>query len=146
MFSVLKFHTSHLDVLPDKVANFDVRAWVAKGHAAALEQEQYAFTILKDGVPSIYGGVVEHTTNRAAVWVIFNPAFGGTSFVGIFRIMRKAILSFPYDRLELAVDLDHDFSDMAIRRAQLLGFELEVPRARKYFSHGGDAALLAMVR
>ncbi len=142
MFELRPFAKEHLLPLLEQPGNGYLREWIASGHAEVLADMKSSFTGFVGGVPAVCGGVVELWPDRGYVWTVFNLDFK-TNFIPVFRGLKAFLEEFPCRRLEMAVPCDNI---RAKARAQLLGFSIEAPLARKYLPNGEDCVLFAKVR
>lgn len=139
-FEQVRFKTGHADVLLDEGLQ-------PKGDNGAMFKQRegfkHSYTILRDGHPIWSGGIIPYWAKRGHAWMLFGRGCA-KNFVPVFRavhqILRKQT---EFDRIE--TDVPTDFLQ-AHRRALLLGFRLEVPRAQKYSPTGEDRAIYIWVR
>lgn len=141
MFDLVPFKKEHLEPLMLQKMNAYLPGWVKSGQAAAMEGT-YAFTGLLKGDVAACGGVVPLWEGRGQLWSIYSEAIK-TNFLPIFRGMQKFLDSAPFARIEMAVPCEFELGH---RRAKMLGFELECPRARHYLANGEDCSLYARIR
>lgn len=117
----------------------DGRAYLAMNvtpaQAQAMEGDQ-TFTGLMDGKVVAVGGIADLCPGRALLWSYMGPT-AGRHMVALTRVAKRLIEMSTVDRLEADVDVDFEPGH---RWLQLLGFELETPRMRKYRPDGGDMA------
>jgi hypothetical protein len=90
----------------------------------------------------VTGGVIPYWENRAAIWTLFSEE-SRYNFYPVFKGLKRYLNYVPFKRLEMYVPFG---LDQAVRRAKLLGFEVDCFRARKFLSDGRDATLLSLVR
>lgn len=116
-------------------------AYVSPAHAKALEGKM-AYTGRVNGKIVVCAGLIEYWPGRAEAWACLSKD-AGQHFLSIDRAVRRFLRVCTVERIEAAVDLK--FS-AGLRWVESLGFELEVPKMRKYFPDGRDAALFSMVK
>lgn len=145
MFNVVQYRAEHLSFLVNDTFNAHIQEWIDNGYAKEMEREWRSGTIVVNGVVTLCGGVTDYWSGRAQLWTIFGEICK-TNFLPTFRGIQKFLNGLPYRRLELCVPCGTSYESVARRRAELLGFKLEVDRAEKFLPNGGDAALYSMVR
>ncbi len=141
MFELVKFKKEHLQCMVDQPENLYLKEWLSNGHADEMEAQRSSFTGLVKGKPAVCGGVVELWRDRGCIWSVFNTDFR-TNFLPVFRGVKHFLDRFPCKRLEMAIACQND---SAVRRAKLLGFEVEALRARSYLPDGSDCVILSKV-
>lgn len=145
MFEAARFEKLH--VLPFLSQRNDtlINQWLKSGRLDALEQDVNCFTGLVNGVPAVIGGVYTFWQGRGYLWSIFNEDFK-SNFVPVFRGLKRFLSDLPFCRLEMAIATSCPEYANAVRRAGLLGFKLEVPRAEQYLPEAGDASILVRIK
>jgi hypothetical protein len=108
-------------------------------------EKSNAVTGTVDGVPMVCGGVLPYWPGRGQVWCVFNEE-SKESFVPVLRGIKKFLDSVDFRRIEICVPCDEPITETAARRAQLLGFEIECLRAKKYLPTGEDCVLMSRVK
>ena len=144
MSELIDFKEEHLMELVDQPINSFLADWIKTGFAKDLEKID-SKTFIHGGKVQVCGGVQPYWTGRGQLWTVFSESTK-TNFVPTFRCIKRwldSLLSEKYRRIELSVDCGFY---VAMRRAELLGFELETPRAKLYLPDGTDAALYSIVR
>jgi hypothetical protein len=101
-----------------------------------------AYTGMVDDKVIACGGIVALWQNRAQAWMCMSPE-SGKYLLAIYRAVGRFFDTLPYNRIEAAVYADFLAGH---RWARMLGFELECPRAEKYFPDGAAASLYAKVK
>lgn len=142
MFKELPFHRSHLDPMLSQRINSGLGFGLAQ--LIALESGD-SRTFFYNDVPQICGGIVQYWNRRGHVWSVFNEDCK-QNFVPTFRAVKKwlnKMIEEKYNRLELSIACD---LMIAHRRAHLLGFDLEVHRAKKFLPDGTDCSLYSITR
>lgn len=145
MFEVVKLTIDHLALLAEEPNNAHIAGWLQTGKAKSWADWDECYSGFVKGKLMICVGLTPYWNGRGHIWAIFSSNAAG-NFVAVFRGMRKFLEGSKYNRVEMDVPLGSRISDLAHRRALLLGFELECPRARHYRPGGGDSALYAWVR
>lgn len=140
---VVKFKAEHLrHVSATGFLNAKIRPWLLPEHGAALEAYGGVYTILDDGVPVVFGGIIKYWEGRGEAWLTFGKP-KTSNFISIFKKVKRVIDDCPLNRIEMVVDYG---SEVHARWATLLGFKKEADRMRRYLPDGGDATLYSMVR
>ena len=144
MFRVVGFGLEDIKPLLNEPMNHGLRHWAKEDYAYVkhLERNSLALTGLVDDVPVICVFVVELWNNRGYVVALLSEKIREHS-VSVYRGIKKFLSSIPYDRLEFDSPCGFTLGD---RRAEFLGFDVMVKRARKYLPNGGDATLYEWVR
>lgn len=144
MCELVPFKLEHLEPLIKQRMNANLIDWYSSGRPKTLENSN-SITIMIDGSPMFCGGVTEYWPGRGQLWSVFSED-SKNHFIMVFRSIRrllKYLLDERFKRIEMSVD--YGFIQ-GIRRANLLGFTLEVVRAKSYLPGGGDATLYSLVR
>lgn len=141
MFDLVPFKKEHLEPLAKQQINSYLPEWVRTGHAASMEKT-FAFTGFVSGEIMVCGGITHLWTGRGELWSIFSETCK-TNFLPTFRGIQKFLDNVPYVRVETAIPCDFSVGH---RRARLLGFELECPRARHYLPNGNDCSLYVRIK
>lgn len=146
MFNVVKLTREHLEIMALEPVNDYVSKWLVEGGSAKhWVNSNNAFSGFVNNELMICVGLAEYWQGRAHIWALFSKK-AERNFVSVFRGMQKFLESRPYRRIEMDVPLYDEFTEMAHRRAALLGFTLECPRAVHYRPCGGDSALYAWIK
>lgn len=143
MFELVKFEASHMITLSQEPINKWVEGMVLSGQAAELEEGDNNFTFLIDGYPHMCGGIGTYWNGRGQLWSIFSER-SKDNFLPSFRCIQRWLIEQRkiFRRIELSVDYEFE---QGKRRAEMLGFKLEIERARKFLPNGKDVSLYAMV-
>ena len=141
MFKNVPFKKEHLQFLLSQKLNIPVKESFNNGIAEGLERTK-SETIMCDDVPMACGGVVEIWPGRGQIWCLFSED-SKNKFLPVFRGIKKFIDSCDFDRMELSVPIG---LEVGARRAQMLGFEVECPLAKKFLPGGIDCTLFSRVR
>lgn len=148
MSELVAFKKDHLVSLLDQKINVHCKEWFLNGIADVLANlkpgQGEAMSIIHNGVVMCCGGINTFWPGRGHLWCVFNEE-SKRSFVTTFRLVNKWISSLKYNRIELSVDHGEHFK-VGARRAQLLGFKLEIWKAEKYLPDGGTVAVYVKVR
>lgn len=124
----------------------NAQAWTAGfaslGDLRTLENE-WATTLMDDGVPLVCAGAAEYWEGRAHVWAVVSDRVNVGNFRGVHAQAKAFLDGLPFRRLEAAVECDFDAGH---RWVKALGFTLEALRLRKYQVNGDDCALYARVK
>lgn len=146
MSETVKMTSGHLFELVKEPLNQYLEEWFTSGKVEDLEKGESFTFIYKDQI-MLCGGITPYWTGRGQLWCVFSGK-AHDRFVPCYRAIKKWIddqLRRNFVRIEVSIDHGESF-DLASRRAELLGFYIECPLARKYLPNGGDVALYAMVR
>jgi hypothetical protein len=144
MFKQVPLKKEHMEYLLNQKANFESKYFLLS-KLDMIESDKYSVTGLLDEVPMVCGGVLQYWENRGQVWCIFNEQ-SKHSFVPVLRGIKKFIDNLPFRRIELSVDCDGPYTEVGVRRAKVLGFDVECLRAKKYLPAGTDCVLMAKVK
>lgn len=145
MFNVTPLAMEHLELLSQEMSNSHVKEWLSSGKAKAWVESPEVFSGLVNGKLMISGGLTKYWEGRAHIWTIFSEQ-AEHHFISVFRGMQRFLDTTPYRRIEMDVPLYSKFTNIAHRRAILLGFTLECPSAKHYRPNGSDSALYAWTR
>ncbi len=145
MSEIVKLKREHIEELAKEPENAFLKDWLTNGHAGEKLQEVDAVAGIVNENIVIIAGLTPYWKGRAHLWCVFSEKAKG-NFVAVFRVIQRYLKSRSYPRIEMDVPLDTKFSNMAGKRAMLLGFKLECPRAKHYRPNGGDSALYSWVR
>lgn len=144
MSEIVNFKSGHLFALIKEPMNKHLEEWFKSGLVKQLEEGE-SFTMLVDGKIMVCGGITKYWEGRGQIWSVFSE-MSRQNFTPVYRGIKGWLedqLKKNYVRIEMSVSCD---MDVAKRRAELLGFEVEVERARKYLPSGEDCTLYSMVR
>ena len=137
MIDIQPFRTGHMtDFAVQNVQRIEISPEGVK----ALEH-QHAFTAFAGSRPVLIAGLAEQWAGRALAWALVSR-LAGAHMTALVRVMRRALDTAPYDRVEATVL--RSFAP-GIRLVDMLGFQLEAPVLRKYRGDR-DYALFARVR
>lgn len=146
MFNIVDFEIDHIKPLLAEPINEDKPHWREDDYKfpRRLMQSNYvtpmSVTVNDEVVMCIF--LVEVWTGRAHVVCIFGEKVREHS-IPVYRNLRKILRAQPYNRLEFDVPVGFELGH---RRAMFMGFDLEIPVAKKYLPDGSDASLYAWVR
>jgi|ERR1700677_4664655 len=143
MFKQVPYKSEHLKFLLEQKMNAHLRSSLLPLLEAFEKSE--AVTGLSDGVPMVCGGVLPYWKGRGQVWCVFNEE-SKASFVPVLRGIKKFLDGVDFNRIEICVPCDEEITETAARRAQLLGFEIECLRAKKYLPTGEDCVLMSRTK
>lgn len=144
MFELVPFKKAHLDPLLEQNMNSNLPAWVKDGAAEEMEKTLSVSGFVHNKI-MVCGGIIHLWPNRGYLWSIFSET-SKFNFIPVFRGIQKFLDRSNYKRLEMSVELDCPKTSIYIRRASLLGFELECKRAKHYLSNGQDCALYVRIK
>lgn len=140
MFEVVKFERKHAEYLLSLSMNEVYRSYYNEEQFNVI-CENPGVTIMKDGVPLASGGMLRQWKGHAFVWTLFNEQ-SKYSFVVVFRHIKGLLKTSMIEFNRLSVAIPKSFPQ-GVRRAEMLGFEIECKCAKKYFPTGEDAVLMA---
>lgn len=100
------------------------------------------YTALRAGEPFAAAGLAVLHHRRAVAWAWIGEC-GPALFQRVHREVMRGLMNYPIQRIEAAVRWDHERGH---RWCRLLGFEVEVERARGYLPDGGDASIYVRIR
>lgn len=124
---------------------------VSSGHyllgpgALDVVLKEDSICILWNDQVMLCGGICLMWPGRGHIWTVFNLD-SKYNFVPVFRSIKSWLamqLKTKYTRIEMSIDYG---LDLAYRRAELLGFKVEIERAARYLPDGQDARTYVMVR
>lgn len=142
MIEIVKFIPQHWKDLDEQDATVGLRKYLTEGHISLAAESPYSYTAL-DGDRIIgCGGVVEYWPGRGEAWAFLSRNCK-REFVQVHKAVKRFFELCPIARIEAIVDLGFP---QATRWVEMLGFELEAPRMKKYTPDGHDYALYARVR
>lgn len=105
-------------------------------------ENKWSHTFLREGRAIACFGATVIGPSNGEVWAYFDEAVG-PHLLRITREARRLILASDFRRLQAVIFAK---SEEGHRWVRALGFELEAPRLRRYFTSGEDAALYGWVR
>lgn len=135
------FKAEHMAALDLQEGGEFLGANMTPGQATVLEND-YTFTGMHDGRVIVVGGLAEQWQGRALLWSYMDKD-ARNHMLAIHRATLRVIESYEGARIE--ADVDVDFAP-GHRWIQMLGFELETPRMRKYRPDGGDMARYVRIK
>lgn len=144
MFDIVNLQVKHLAQMAEEPMNEFVKLWPPEV-LKSWEESGRSFSGFVNGQLMVCVGLAEYWDGRAHIWAVFSER-AERPFVAVFRGMQKFLDSQPYRRLEMDIPIGKDFTEVALRRARLLGFEVECYMAKHYLPSGNDAILLSRVR
>jgi len=142
MSKLIEFKPEHLLPLLNEPINTHLKGWFMSG---VIYEIKDSVTFFYNDQVMFCGGITPYWEGRGQVWSVFSER-SKHHFVPTFRVIRSYLnnqLGLNYRRIEMSVDVDFEIGK---RRAEMLGFRLEVERAKQYLPNGKDCALYAMVR
>lgn len=134
------FKPEHLMRLDEQEMTAWLKTYVRPEHAEILAASPSYTGRVGDQIIAC-AGVLQYWPGRGEAWA-FLAKDSGKHFVAIHRAVRSFFSSFDMARIEAAVDKQFIQGQ---RWVELLGFDMEVACARKYFPNGRDAVLYAKV-
>lgn len=143
MSEIVKFEPHHLRLLINEPANEHMKAFFSDQLIADLEKTD-AVTFYYNGSVQVCGGISHYWPGRGQVWSVFSET-SKRNFLPTYRAVKRWLkdrLDNHYERIELSVNCKFLIGK---RRAEMLGFELEIERAKKYLN-GEDCSVYSMVR
>ncbi len=144
MSELIPFRADHLYKILSEPANESLRGQFAPELCKDLESTD-SMSFVYNGMVQVCGGITTYWPGRGQVWSVFSDTTKN-NFVPTFRVIRRwlrLMIDTKYHRIELSVDAGFPIGR---RRAEMLGFQMECARARKYLPDGADCALYALVR
>lgn len=135
---------AHLEGLIKEPMNKDIAAFFNDEMMNTLESSVCRSFEYK-GKIMVCGGITNYWPGRGQVWTVFSES-SKTNFVSTFRAVRdwlKEQLEINYFRIEVSIPCGFKIGQ---RRAEMLGFELEILRAKRYLPSGEDCSIYSMVR
>lgn len=133
---VVPFTAAHMRELDQADGRAYLAMSVTPAQIEAMEADTRTYTGLHEGNVVAIGGIADAWVGRALLWSYMGPT-ARRHMVALTRVAKRLIEMSPVNRLEADVDVDFEPGH---RWLQLLGFELETPRMRKYRPDGGDMA------
>ena len=135
MIRVVDFAPEHLRMLKVQPRQRDTLAILTEEDMELLRSAN-AYTVFAGDKPIICGGVMEILPWRGLAWSFVAGTLKHV-FVHVHRVAKRVVDVAPYPRLEMEVECEFVEGH---RWANLLGFELETARMRKYGPNGLDYA------
>lgn len=142
MFKIQELKREHIKLLLEDTINEHLRPIFTESYIDDSLKNPFTYVGMADGVPVACGGVTKLWEGRGHVWMILSQGMRNHS-VSVFRGIKQFMHQLPFNRLEL--DSPCGFLH-GHRRAIMFGFQLETPRARKYWPDGRDAQIFVWVR
>ena len=139
---VVPFRAEHMLALSDREDRPFVGVDLTVQQVVELENLKLGYTGLVDGKVMACAGLHVYWPGRAEAWAYVSKE-AGPHMVAITRAVKAFLKLHDDKRIEAVVDLE--FAD-GLRWIQLLGFELEAPKMRRYAPGGRDCALYALVK
>lgn len=138
---LVPFSPAHITMLKNFGGQDDILAEVSIEEIKKVtsQQDNFNFTLMRDGIPLGCGGTVNATKLRGVAWAILQKTEPKDFFM-IDRAMRWGMKASGLKRIEAYVDPRFD---AALRWMKLLGFRLEHPYLPYYFTDGSGAMLWA---
>ena len=136
------FQAEHLEGLILQTAQQWSRAYLNLAQMRTLENE-WASTLMADGVPIACVGAVVYWDNRALLWSFLGARVSEHRFLTIHGMAKAYLAGLPFRRLEAAVDVGFEAGHRWVRA---LGFTQEAPCMEAFQVDGRDCALYAKVR
>lgn len=142
-FQVVPYSEKHAIPLLEQSINVHMKEFFLKGHARELEKGP-SVALLYKGEPMLVGGILPVWEGRGQVWCMFSEK-SKYHAVAVFRHLKRFTTENfqKFYRIEVCVPYDFEYGK---RRVEMLGFELDCARAKKYLPGGGDAAVYSAVR
>jgi len=137
---VVPFKQEHYWAIDIQDAQADARQLTKPDDVAGLEHVSTYTVFEGDKIAAVFGWIEIYQT-RALMWALISKT-AGPHMMGLTRIAKRLLNGLPYRRIEIEVDCDFE---QGHRWAQIMGFELEVPRLRAYGINGGDCALYSRI-
>ena len=145
MFELEPFKVEHLIHWMKQPQNYFLRDWFERGIPQRLENGKTHFSGRVQGEVMVCGGFSEYWRGRCELWTVFNEN-SKQNFLPVYRGVKRWLNAIPCRRIEMSIPLNSPCLKVAIRRAELLGFQLEAAKMLKYFPDGEDACLYAYVK
>lgn len=145
MSSIIPFKKEHLrHLLSQEINKSDIDLF-SEEFIDNLEQSGSYITITYKDMVMACGGITPYWPGRGEIWTMFSEE-SAKYFVATFRLIKWWLhqqINTNYRRIELSIRPDYE---RPRKRAELLGFKLEIERARKYLPSGEDCSIYSMVR
>lgn len=138
---IIPYKKEHLLEMIYEPHNDSDRDFFLKNGMWVQLENTHSFTIFLKGTPVVCGGVIPYWEGRGQIWTMFSKKCG-ENFLPVFRLIKKFLKEQPTPRIEVCVPWNNAVGK---RRAQLLGFQLECARAKKYL-RGVDHTLYSLVK
>lgn len=142
MFDLVPYKHKHVIQILDQKINLGDKDFYLHGPGKDFEKRGTAFTGMYDGIPMVCGAIENIWPGRGIIWCMFNEN-AKQNFVPVFRGIRKFLNKSKLQRIEVCIPCGFE---TGVRRAKMLGFEMECERARKYLSNGTDCTILVRIR
>ena len=142
MIYVVPFQAEHvfeMEIQPDQKW---IQDYLDLQSTRTLENE-WASTLMEDGVPIACAGPIVYWTDRALMWSYIGTGVTRNIFIKLHSIAKEYLAGLPFRRLEAAVDCDFKAGH---RWVLALGFKKEASRMEAFQIDGRDCTLYAKVR
>ncbi|MEH6358831.1 MAG: hypothetical protein V7745_07565 [Pseudomonadales bacterium] len=143
MIELVDFKAEHFKEMDLQEGQRYLSSWVSDAHAKSLEDQNWSYSALDDGVPVCSAGVVEMWQGRGIAWAYVSGIVTPRKFITVHRMIDRFLNGCYLHRIEMTVDCEFDEGH---RWAKMLGFDLEAERMVAYRPDGGDCALYARTR
>lgn len=135
------YKAEHLHLLDLQEGQAYLSKHIGPEHATMLESDT-SFTGTHDGRVIFTAGLIPVWQGRAIVWAYLGRT-AGEHMLAVHRAVVKFLNMQTGMRIEASVDAEFKPGH---RWVELLGFELETPRMRKFRPDGGDCAMYVRIR
>ncbi|MDP2619909.1 MAG: hypothetical protein Q8P46_06985 [Hyphomicrobiales bacterium] len=141
MILVLPYRAKHLDLIDIDPHQAQFGRFLTPAVAASLEGP-FAWTGVKNGAVLGCVGLQKKWLDHYVAWAVFSRR-AGAHMLEVVRTVKGRLPFLPGGRIEAAAACD---SPGDRKFLELLGFELEAARMRRYSPDGRDFALYALVK
>lgn len=139
---LIQYKPEHLGNLLEQEATAYLKPYLGEGHAEALANLKYAYTMVEGDSVMGCAGLTEYWPGRAETWAILNPECK-KHFLAMHNIVKRFLNAVPHRRIEAIVDRSFQAGH---RWVKALGFHVEADLLKGYRPDGGDCTLYARVR
>jgi len=140
--NVVKFEAHHLHSVDLQDGQAYLSSWITPAMADALEETDWAYTLIDGGSVLGCAGVVPMWQGRGTAWAYLSRRAAGAAFIHVHRAVVRFLEACYLQRIEMTVDCDFE---QGHRWARLLGFTMEAKTMRAYRPDGGDCSLYSRV-
>ena len=142
MLEWARYKKEHLIEILKHPSQTETAKFVSDSDAAAIEHQEYAATVLKDGVPIAALGLMKYWDGRYEAWGFLLNG-NRESFLYIHNRVRKFLESSLIRRIEATVDMDFLNGHKWVL---MLGFKSECDTLKSYGPTGNDYRLYTLIK
>lgn len=133
----VKYEPAHLISILEDPSQKETAKYVKHSDAQALSTHEYAYSVLKDGIPVACAGLLKYWNGRYEAWAFLIPGHRD-AFLFIHNKVKLFLSETSIRRIEATVDMKFRAGH---RWAKALGFEVECEILKAYGPTGNDFKL-----